>query len=502
MEPPSLSPGMPGTGPASQPPVAGNPSLTPGSGPRGQLRPPALPVRARADLRIVAATMTGGVIFDIAARAGAATIAGTWWIIVAAGALLFSRRAQGHTSQLSLIAAMAFGLILTVRSSPWVTLPVAASVVALLLIGSSAGADGSGSATSFARMANRAEVAIGHFGAAPGMLRITGAPGQTARRAAAGGRGALLAIPVVLVIGWLLARADPVFRSWIDLPDAGLHIVLILLGSWAVLGLCRIASAQQPAMTLPAGPTLGTIEAVVVVSGLAAVYAAFVAAQLEALSGAGHRILVTRGLTYAQYARSGFFELLACAAITLLILLGVRACAKQGHPVLTAVYGLTIVLTLGVVVTAIRRLQLYEAAFGLTMLRLACLVAASWIGIVFLLLAATLARRGLPPRFFPAAMIISGLAAVAIWGLANPAAVVARTNLSRAHDGRVFDVGQAAGLGPDAVPALVQYLPELSSSQSGQLRHELCGVRGGKDTGVSFNLDRYRAAHSLAHLCG
>lgn len=67
----------------------------------------------------------------------------------------------------------------------------------------------------------------------------------------------------------------------------------------------------------------------------------------------------------------------ACAAITLLVLLSVRASADAAHPVLAGLSGLTAALTIGVMAVAIRRLQLYGAVSGLTMLRLACLVAAA-----------------------------------------------------------------------------------------------------------------------------
>jgi Domain of unknown function (DUF4173) len=87
---------------------------------------------------------------------------------------------------------------------------------------------------------------------------------------------------------------------------------------------------------------------------------------------------------------------------------------------------------------------------------------------VFVLLGATVPRRGLPRRYLPAAVIASGLAFVAVWGAADPAAIVARTDLHRGARGRSFDVSQAAGLGPDAVPALLAGLGDLRPAQGGR----------------------------------
>jgi Domain of unknown function (DUF4173) len=501
-----MEPLQPGTG-ASQPPQPAWAWPTPI--PAAPARPrrshkPYLAVRAGADRRLVVGAVAGGVFFDIAARGGLATIAGTAWVGVAAAAILLGGRIRGLASRLAIGAAPVLGLILTFRSNPWVLAPVTFAVALLLFLGVSLGADGSGLSTTFPALNARIAIALGHLAFAPGMFRSQGEPapgGVARRRAVAVGRGALLGVPVMIIVGLLLALADPIFRSWFDLTAVVQHLVLASIGAWAVVGLFRAASAAEPSPSLPSAASLGTVEAAFVLSGLCALYAAFVDAQFVALSGAGHHILVTQGLTYAQYARSGFFQLLACAAITLLVLLGVRACANPAHPVLIGLSGLTVVLTIGVVVVAIRRLQLYEAEFGLTMLRLACLVAAAWIGIVFVLLGSTVPRRGLSRRYFPTAVIISGLIFVGIWSISNPASIVARTNLRRAEHGQSFDVSQVASLGPDAVPSLLADLRYLDASQAIELRHAICARSAGKAAGPAFNMTRFRANGALARAC-
>jgi hypothetical protein len=461
-------------------------------------------VRNGADRRLVAGAVTGGVGFDIAARSGLATIAGTAWVAVAATAILLAGRGRGLASRLCIGAAPALGLILTFRSSPWVIAPVTLAITGILILGVSLGADCGGPGGTFPEVSSRMAIAAGHLALAPGVFRSHGEqpPGGIARRrAAALARGALLGVPVMIVVGVLLAVADPIFASWLDLSAVPGHLVLAVIGAWAVAGLLRGLSAVRPSPALPPAPSLGTVEAACVLSGLCALYAAFVSAQFVALSGAGRHILVTQGLTYAQYARSGFFELLACAAITLLVLLGVRACTSPAQPLLAALSGLTVALTIGIMVVAIRRLELYEAEFGLTMLRLACLVSAAWIGIVFVLLGCTLWRRGLPGRLFPAAVIVSGLVVVGAWGAANPAAIVARTNLHRAEHGQSFDVGHAASLGPDAMPALLAGARYLPSAQATGLRYVICARSAGKHDGLAFNVSRFSAGNALAQAC-
>lgn len=184
-----------------------------------------------------------------------------------------------------------------------------------------------------------------------------------------------------------------------------------------------------------------------------------------------------------------------------MLLFSVRACAAP-HPVLTASYALTTVLTIGVVITAIRRLQLYEAAYGLTLLRLACLVAAAWIGVVFILTALTITRRGLPRRLLPATVLASALLFTAGWAIASPAAIVARVNLSRAAHDHPLDLYQVSQLGPDGTPALLAGLRSLPPEQAALLRRMVCAAQPAPATAASFNMSVNRARAAARAACG
>lgn len=469
-------------------------------------REPRLPVRATADRRVVIGIIAGGAGFDIAGRGGLAAISMTAWIIAVAATILISGRVKGRTGRLCIGAAAALAVLLTIRTSPWVTIPVVVAVAGLLLLGVAVGADGAGPVATFPGLWARAGVAAGHMALAPGILGRSGKPAGATADGKAPAVTATLAVlaglPVLLVVAVLLAAADPIFRSWFSPAAIPRHLILVAAGAWIVAGLARAASASRPAPGLPSAPAVGVPAIAFVLAGLCALYAAFASAQLVALSGAGHRILVTHGLTYAKYARSGFFELLACAAITLLVLLGAWTFASRASKILKSLAALTVALTIVVVVVAIRRLELYEAAYGLTMLRLACLAVAVWIGVLFVVLGSTLLRRGLPSRAFPAAFIASGLLLITAWGVANPASIVATTNLRRAGQGHAFDIREVTGLGADAVPAIEAGLRYLDPAQVATLRSLICGGPPRDIAGVSFNLSAAQASHALARTCG
>ncbi len=135
-----------------------------------------------------------------------------------------------------------------------------------------------------------------------------------------------LALPLLVVLGLLLASADAVFAdffSWWGSPETVIvHAVLLGVGAWGMAGLLRLSSAD-PAPAAPRLPyRLGHVEATVVVGSLVALFTAFAVAQLIAVAGGAGHVLETAGLTYAEYARQGFFQLLAVAAITLVALVG------------------------------------------------------------------------------------------------------------------------------------------------------------------------------------
>src|SRR3989442_918343 len=82
----------------------------------------------------------------------------------------------------------------------------------------------------------------------------------------------------------------------------------------------------------------------------------------------------TTGLTYAEYARRGFFELVAASALVLPILLAadwaVRNEAPQQRRTFRSLAGLLILLLAVVMASALERMRLYVDQFGLSEVRL------------------------------------------------------------------------------------------------------------------------------------
>src|SRR5690606_28461555 len=100
----------------------------------------------------------------------------------------------------------------------------------------------------------------------------------------------------------------------------------------------------------------------------------FVLVQFRYLFGGAGMIEVTPGLTYAEYARRGFFELVAASALVLpLLLVGDWLFDHRGPRdgwIFRALSLLLILLVLVVMASAFHRMRLYLGAYGMTEPRL------------------------------------------------------------------------------------------------------------------------------------
>jgi len=246
---------------------------------------------------------------DVAVRSGVMGLAGAGLVAMVAIALVASRRIVSRQAQMVVLAAPLFGMWLAARSSPWLVVPDGLVAATLLVLGSSLSRGGSILDLPLPALVRRGWHAILHGASGPVFVLGHLHPSPS-RRSVAVLRGLILAAPLVLVLGLLLSSADAVFASFfrLSLDPASIteHIVVILLAAWAMAGLLRLCSAAPLAQVTTRQRRLGRAELLTVLVCLDALYAAFAAAQLVALSSGGRRVIETAGLTYADYARNGF----------------------------------------------------------------------------------------------------------------------------------------------------------------------------------------------------
>ena len=329
-------------------------------------------------------------------------------------------------------------------------------------------------------------------------------------RALAVVRGLVLVVPLLLLFGGLLMAADAVYSRLVstalhfDVSALLGHLFFTLFLAWLAAGFGRaLLLATSPVIPHEkrAGlPSLGLVETTTIFSLLNLLFLSFVLVQVRYFFGGAATVQETSGLTYAQYARSGFFELVWVAALVLPLLLGLHWLQRPGDARAQRLFswqaGFQVFLLFVIMASALARMRLYEGEYGLTALRLYTTAFMGWLAVVFLWFAATV-LRGQRERFaFGAAACAFGL--VVALHIANPDDMIVRANLAHAGKGRAFDAEYAASLSADAVPALTASLPMLPVTVQGTLAARLLPAWS-HDTGDwrSWSLGRARAYRAV-----
>lgn len=273
--------------------------------------------------------------------------------------------------------------------------------------------------------------------------------------------GALLAAPLAIVLLALFASADGAFRdaiadvfTWEGIRSLfwdGFLLIFLLAGGWALLHR-KPAMPNDPAV-VQADPSTASAAwgALGVVN---AAFLSFIGFQFSRLFG-GAAYRAANDLVFAEYARSGFFQLLLVAGIALVFALGLHRIARSDK----GTRGGTLLLlaqTAIVLVSAAQRLSLYIETYGPS-------VARYWAGAGILTVAVAIGIMAfMSIRRLPAALAINALTLLALSALA----IVPTTDIEGRVANGVVDRRLANGksdlpmiafeLSSDAVPALLR----------------------------------------------
>ncbi len=307
------------------------------------------------------------------------------------------------------------------------------------------------------------------------------------------GRGLLIALPVVAGFTGLLMAADSVFASYVgqlsslrlpfDLATVLPHMLFVSAVTWICAGGMQVAlysevhsSDIERHTDLPAeGDTqrlrlprtwqwLGCVESLTVLIAVNLLFGSFMLIQGAYFFG-GMDTLDRSGLTYAEYARRGFFELLTVACLSLGLIWTLALLTRRDQPWQRLAFNSTstvlILLVLGLLSSAFLRMRLYEQAYGYTHLRLYTYAFMIWLALVLLLFLAALLRE--KPRLFTFGSFASALCALALLNIANPDVMIVQENIARYQTSGKLDIDYLTTLSADATPALVARLDLLDS---------------------------------------
>lgn len=216
-----------------------------------------------------------------------------------------------------------------------------------------------------------------------GLLRKDAPEGNNSNEYSLSGvvRGLIITVPVILVLLVLLTSADPIFKHLVDIALKNVKDRLVESTIFATifltLGITYAKEFIRPLISKTIQKGKGQ-ELTILLGSIALVFGAFILVQIKYLFAVvSERELSQLGiasLTYSEYVKKGFFELI----ITSLISVGtlsygltyVHYLEKKEKKRLTGISLAVIIETGLLVLSAFKRTILYADAHGLTRARL------------------------------------------------------------------------------------------------------------------------------------
>lgn len=326
-------------------------------------------------------------------------------------------------------------------------------------------------------------------------------------------KGIALTLPILVIFLLLFASADLVIQRYLTgifsfRIDEELvpRLMLMAFVSFGFIGAYSYLFGRtepEPAPDDgPRKPILGKVESMIMFGSVNALFFGFILVQLTYLFG-GQAIISDQVFTYAEYARKGFFELLAVGIVAFVLLWLAEKYVEvkeKGHSLLFKVLSSVLIAQVIIVMaSAFRRLQLYEEAYGFTAQRLYSHAFTILLAAVFLILAYKIIRSASDKAFaFPTFLAV--IAFVAVMNLMNPDAFIARQNFARYDETGKIDANYLTSLSDDAVPVILDNYDSLPQEDQEILEKELEMRRMAADSQPywqSWNLSRQRADELL-----
>ena len=277
--------------------------------------------------------------------------------------------------------------------------------------------------------------------------------------------GICCALPVLLVVVPLLISSDHAFHGMVHNIFANTFKTALK----TIFGLIVAPFFVSYGFSLKAGRVARLkaskgrgIENVYVISFLcviSACYLLYLFSQLAYFFSAFQGFLPSEGITHAQYARKGFFEMCIIAVINFVLVFStLLAARKKNGKVCVAIKVLATFIsmfTLMIVATAISKMVLYIDAYGMTVLRLTTSAFMVFVSAVFVSLILRIYIRKI--NVIKVALLAAGCV-VLILGTVNVNAVCAKYNYDSYLSGKLdtIDVVALYDLGAEGVPYLVK----------------------------------------------
>ena len=186
----------------------------------------------------------------------------------------------------------------------------------------------------------------------------------------------IIVIPVVIVVLLLLISADQIFGNLFHnfnkiFEDLSFSNILVRIFNFVILffylgGTLYFISKKykDESKEIKESKVKDPLTINILLTTLNVIYIVFDIIQINSLLL--HR--VSSGFNYADYARSGFFQLMIISVINIVIILLSKKSEEKTYTKIMSL--ITVLLTLIIIISSFYRMFLYEQAYGYTVLRL------------------------------------------------------------------------------------------------------------------------------------
>lgn len=294
--------------------------------------------------------------------------------------------------------------------------------------------------------------------------------------------GLACAVPVLLVVVPLLVSSDDAFRGMLEdlFRDTwetvfkvivGLAISPFVISYGFSLKTGRVAKIKDK--------NYAGIENIYIISFLSAIalcYLLYLFSQLAYFFSAFRGFLPEGGMTYAEYARKGFFEMCVIAVINLvLVLVALLISRKKDGKVNWAVKALATfigVFTMVIIATAISKMVLYIDAYGMTVLRITTSAFMVFLSVVFICVILRIYIANI--NIVKVALLTAGCI-VLLLGTVNVNALCAKYNYESYRSGKLdtIDVQALYNLGEEGIPYIVQLTSDEDANTARDAKYYL-----------------------------
>ncbi|MCK5122771.1 MAG: DUF4173 domain-containing protein [Candidatus Pacebacteria bacterium] len=298
-------------------------------------------------------------------------------------------------------------------------------------------------------------------------------------------KGVVIALPFLIIFCWLLSSADLVFQAYLGKIfnfDFNLSIIsrtlIILVFTYIFLGVfSKIAgskngeeiqgSGQSPEPTSIStsneseDKSLGFIESSTVLILIELLFLSFIIIQFFYLFGGKDYVWgIEEYITYSEYAKNGFNELLCVSIISFLLLYGLEKSSfrkslkeKKIFKILSAV----LIVEMSVIIySAWTRMAVYVEGYGLTFSRFLVFVFLLWIFSVFLIFLYKKIFQEKKEAVFLFSIFCLSLIFWTGINIINPDVFIAKENIKRITQGKKLDSYYLSRLSVDAIPETVK----------------------------------------------